>query len=84
MMDTCSSVCSQGRGVTSQRAYTPPLGLLWFMDQAMTSFILPLEKVETGIITMTSGNLILGLLSNFDTLCTNLLSIDQTDFLPGF
>lgn len=66
MMDTdaCSSVCSQGRGVTSQRPYTPPLGLLWFMDQAMTSFILPLEKVETGIITMTSGNLILGLLSN--------------------
>lgn len=64
MMDTCSSVCSQSRGVTSQRAYTPPLGLLWFMDQAMTSSILPLEKVETGIITMTSGNLILGLLSN--------------------
>lgn len=52
--------CSQGRGVMLQKACIPPLGLVWYMGQAMNSSTLPLERERTGTTSMTSGNLTLG------------------------
>lgn len=48
-----------------QKAHIPPLGLVWYMGQAMNSSTLPLEKEEKGTISMTSGNLTLGALQLF-------------------
>lgn len=52
--------CSQGRGVMLQKTCIPPLGLVWYMGQAMNSSTLPLERERTGTTSMTSGNLTLG------------------------
>lgn len=52
--------CSQGRGVMLQKACIPPLGLVWYMGQAMNSSTLPLERERTGTTSMTCGNLTLG------------------------
>lgn len=43
-----------------QKACIPPLGLVWYMGQAMNSSTLPLERERTGTTSMTSGNLTLG------------------------